>query len=223
MRTVCCGPSSSSRPSSSLGRAHNELAGRDDDHLGADIAVLERLGIHPHRGLLGWRFGLRRRHQGKPTGFSLFRSSADAFTIIRAPDVKASQAPSRDSQADAFLSYTSVRCRMRNVAGGWVAKYCAIALCTTPPSLDISSMCRGLRKAPIAASTGSPRKSRRATSRLRVTVHRWPSPSGPAGETWPGENVDEPSSPSFAHQQGRIPPSPPGSCLLRRLRVPAVR
>ena len=39
--------------------------------------------------------------------------------------------------------------------------------------------------------------SRRATSRLRVTVHRWPSPSGPAGETWPGENVDEPSSPSF--------------------------
>ena len=32
----------------------------------------------------------------------------------------------------------------------------------------------------------------RATSRLRVTVHRWPSPSGPAGETWPGENVDEP-------------------------------
>ena len=46
-------------------------------------------------------------------------------------------------------------------------------------------------------STGSPRKSRRATSRLRVTVHRWPSPSGPAGETWPGENVDEPSSPSF--------------------------
>ena len=47
------------------------------------------------------------------------------------------------------------------------------------------------------SSTGSPRKSRRATSRLRVTVHRWPSPSGPAGETWPGENVDEPSSPSF--------------------------
>ena len=46
------------------------------------------------------------------------------------------------------------------------------------------------------SSTGSPRKSRRATSRLRVTVHRWPSPSGPAGETWPGENVDE-SSPSF--------------------------
>ena len=40
-------------------------------------------------------------------------------------------------------------------------------------------------------------QSRRATSRLRVTVHRWPSPSGPAGETWPGENVDEPSSPSF--------------------------
>ena len=28
------------------------------------------------------------------------------------------------------------------------------------------------------SSTGSPRKSRRATSRLRVTVHRWPSPSG---------------------------------------------
>ena len=47
------------------------------------------------------------------------------------------------------------------------------------------------------SSTGSPRKSRRATSRLRVTVHRWPSPSGSAGETWPGENVDEPSSPSF--------------------------
>ena len=42
------------------------------------------------------------------------------------------------------------------------------------------------------SSTGSPRKSRRATSRLRVTVHRWPSPRGPAGETWPGENVDEP-------------------------------
>ena len=33
------------------------------------------------------------------------------------------------------------------------------------------------------SSTGSPRKSRRATSRLRATVHRWPSPSGPAGES----------------------------------------
>ena len=33
------------------------------------------------------------------------------------------------------------------------------------------------------SSTGSPRKSRRATSRLRGTVHRWPSPSGPAGES----------------------------------------
>ena len=32
------------------------------------------------------------------------------------------------------------------------------------------------------SSTGSPRKSRRATSRLRVTVHRWPSPSGPEGD-----------------------------------------
>ena len=36
-----------------------------------------------------------------------------------------------------------------------------------------------------------------------ATVHRWPSPSGPAGKAWPGENVDEPSSPAFtqAHQQ----------------------
>ena len=34
-------------------------------------------------------------------------------------------------------------------------------------------------------------------SSLRVTVHRWPSPSGPAGETWPGENADERSAPSF--------------------------
>ena len=40
-------------------------------------------------------------------------------------------------------------------------------------------------------------KSRRTTSRLRATVHRWPSPSGPAGKAWPGENVDEPSSPAF--------------------------
>ena len=31
---------------------------------------------------------------------------------------------------------------------------------------------------------------------LRATVHRWP-PSGPAGKAWPGENVDEPSSPAF--------------------------
>ena len=45
--------------------------------------------------------------------------------------------------------------------------------------------------------TGSSRKSRRTTSRLRATVHRWPSPSGPAGKAWPGENVDEPSSPAF--------------------------
>ena len=30
--------------------------------------------------------------------------------------------------------------------------------------------------------TGSSRKSRRTTSRLRATVHRWPSPSGPAGK-----------------------------------------
>ena len=36
----------------------------------------------------------------------------------------------------------------------------------------------------------------RTTSRLRATVHRWPSPSGPAGKAWPGENVDEPSSPA---------------------------
>ena len=33
-------------------------------------------------------------------------------------------------------------------------------------------------------------------------VHRWPSPSGPAGKAWPGENVDEPSSPAFT--TGRI-------------------
>ena len=40
------------------------------------------------------------------------------------------------------------------------------------------------------------------TSRLRATVHRWPSPSGPARKAWPGENVDEPSSPGpQAHQQ----------------------
>ena len=45
--------------------------------------------------------------------------------------------------------------------------------------------------------TGSSRKSRRTTSRLRATVHRWPSPSAPAGKAWPGENVDEPSSPAF--------------------------
>ena len=45
--------------------------------------------------------------------------------------------------------------------------------------------------------TGSSRKSRRTTSRLRATVHRWPSPSGPAGKACPGENVDEPSSPAF--------------------------
>ena len=32
---------------------------------------------------------------------------------------------------------------------------------------------------------------------LTLTVHRWPSPSGPAGKAWPGENVDEPSSPAF--------------------------
>ena len=48
------------------------------------------------------------------------------------------------------------------------------------------------------SSTGSPRKSRRATSRLRVN----PSTAGqvPAGlpaKPGPGENVDEPSSPSF--------------------------
>ena len=47
------------------------------------------------------------------------------------------------------------------------------------------------------ACTGSSRKSRRTTSRLRATVHRWPSPSGPAGKAWPGETVDEPSSPAF--------------------------
>ena len=35
--------------------------------------------------------------------------------------------------------------------------------------------------------TGSSRKSRRTTSRLAATVHRWPSPSGPAGKAWPGE------------------------------------
>ena len=40
-------------------------------------------------------------------------------------------------------------------------------------------------------------KAVRTTSRLRATVHRWPSPSGPAGKAWPGENVDEPSSPAF--------------------------
>ena len=55
---------------------------------------------------------------------------------------------------------------------------------------------------PTAATKvpGSPRKSRRATSRLRV--HRWPSPSGPAGETWPGENTSQarPRLPQ-AHQQ----------------------
>ena len=49
----------------------------------------------------------------------------------------------------------------------------------------------------LYGATGSSRKSRRTTSRLRATVHRWPSPSGPAGKAWPGENVDEPSSPAF--------------------------
>ena len=41
------------------------------------------------------------------------------------------------------------------------------------------------------SSTGSPRKSRRATSRLRVST-AGQVPAKPAGETWPGENVDEP-------------------------------
>ena len=47
--------------------------------------------------------------------------------------------------------------------------------------------------------TGSPRKSRsRQPHALRVTVHRWPSPSGPARRNLAfGENVDEPSSASF--------------------------
>ena len=49
--------------------------------------------------------------------------------------------------------------------------------------------------------TGSSRKSRRTTSRLRATVHRWPSPSGPAGKAWPGENVDERPHLPQAHQQ----------------------
>ena len=45
-------------------------------------------------------------------------------------------------------------------------------------------------------------KSRRATHACASPSTDWPSPSGPAGETWPGENVDEPR-PSFtqAHQQ----------------------
>ena len=51
--------------------------------------------------------------------------------------------------------------------------------------------------------TGSSRKSRRTTSRLRATVHRWPSPSGPAGKAWPGENVTSQARPHLpqAHQQ----------------------
>ena len=56
------------------------------------------------------------------------------------------------------------------------------------------------------SSTGSPCKSRRATSRLRVTVHRWPSPSGslPAKPLARPENADDcqarPRLPQ-AHQQ----------------------
>ena len=42
-------------------------------------------------------------------------------------------------------------------------------------------------------------KDRLATQKpqgnLTLARHRPPSPSGPAGETWPGENVDEPSLP----------------------------
>ena len=68
----------------------------------------------------------------------------------------------------------------------------AIASHATEPE-NLHAHCRD------KSSTGSPRKSRRATSLAR---HRAGQVSGPAGETWPGENVDEPSSPSFtAHQQ----------------------
>ena len=57
---------------------------------------------------------------------------------------------------------------------------------------------RSLR--PTGATEVAPARHAKAAerpSRLRATVHRWPSPSAPAGKAWPGENVDEPSSPAF--------------------------
>ena len=52
---------------------------------------------------------------------------------------------------------------------------------------------------PTGATEVAPARHAKAAERpqLRATVHRWPSPSGPAGKAWPGENVDEPSSPAF--------------------------
>ena len=72
------------------------------------------------------------------------------------------------------------------------------------------------------SSTGSPRKSRRATSRLRVTVHRWPRPSGPAGETGPGKTWTSQARPRLpqAHQQqlcsAKLSVMPPWSLRFER-------
>ena len=46
---------------------------------------------------------------------------------------------------------------------------------------------RSLRPTGATAVAPARRKSRRTTSRLRATVHRWPSPSGPAGKAWRGK------------------------------------
>ena len=66
------------------------------------------------------------------------------------------------------------------------------------PAVAFSRHCSSRKistaQAARGSCTGSSRKSRRTTSRLRGIAG---SPSGPAGKAWPGENVDEPSSPAF--------------------------
>ena len=50
------------------------------------------------------------------------------------------------------------------------------------------------------ATEVAPARHQKPQNDLTLARHRpsgWPSPSGPAGKAWPGENVDEPSSPAF--------------------------